>query len=57
MTMGACLNMAPGLFGAAILDVPFLDPLTTMHDPHGLLTVKERSEWGDPVTDQASRDS
>jgi len=55
--MGACLNMAPGLFGAAILDVPFLDPLTTMHDPHGLLTVKERSEWGDPVTDQASRDS
>lgn len=39
------------LCGAAVLDVPFVDPLNTMLDPTLLLTVKERPEWGDPLND------
>ena len=40
--------MRPGLFGAAVLRVPFLDMLTSMTDPALPLTVHEYGEWGDP---------
>jgi oligopeptidase B len=36
----------------AVLDVPFLDVVNTMRDPQLPLTIKERSEWGDPLNDQ-----
>lgn len=49
LTVGAALNLAPDLFAAAIMDVPFLDVLTTMSDPSLPLTRKERHEWGDPL--------
>jgi len=32
--------------------LPLLDVLTTMSDPDLLLTIKERSEWGDPLDNQ-----
>ncbi|MEN3111605.1 S9 family peptidase [Uliginosibacterium paludis] len=48
LLVGAALNMAPGLFGAAIMEVPFLDVVTTMLDPDLPLTVGEYEEWGNP---------
>jgi len=49
LLIGAVLNMAPDLFGAAILEVPFVDVLTTMLDPSLPLTVGEYEEWGNPA--------
>ncbi|NSL55281.1 S9 family peptidase [Uliginosibacterium aquaticum] len=49
LLIGAVLNMAPELFGAAILEVPFLDVVTTMLDPSLPLTVGEYEEWGNPA--------
>ena len=40
-----------GLWGAAILDVPFVDALNTMLDETLPLTPGEWSEWGNPVED------
>lgn len=48
LLVGAALNMAPDLFGAAIMEVPFLDVVTTMLDPELPLTVGEYEEWGNP---------
>ena len=48
LLIAAVLNQRPELFGAAILDVPFVDVLTTMLDPSLPLTVGEYEEWGDP---------
>lgn len=48
LLVGTALNMAPGLFGAAIMEVPFLDVVTTMLDPSLPLTVGEYEEWGNP---------
>lgn len=48
LTVGACLNLEPELFAAAVLEVPFLDVVTTMSDPSLPLTVGEWEEWGDP---------
>lgn len=45
----AAASSSTGVCGAAILDVPFLDPLTAMIDEELALTVAERSEWGDPL--------
>jgi oligopeptidase B len=49
LLIGAVLNMRPELFGAAILDVPFLDVVTTMLDPSLPLTIGEYEEWGNPT--------
>lgn len=49
LTVAAALNMNPGSAAVAILDVPFVDILNTMRDPELPLTIKERSEWGDPL--------
>jgi oligopeptidase B len=48
LLIGAVLNERPDLFGAAVLDVPFLDVLNTMLDPTLSATVLEYDEWGDP---------
>ncbi|CAG9465300.1 unnamed protein product [Pedinophyceae sp. YPF-701] len=49
LTMGATVNMRPGLWKAVIMGVPFLDVLTTMSDPSIPLTVIEWEEWGNPA--------
>ena len=46
--MGAVINLRPDLAGAAILQVPFVDVLSTMRDPSLPLTVGEYEEWGNP---------
>ncbi|MGH9089588.1 MAG: S9 family peptidase [Acidimicrobiales bacterium] len=51
LLIGAVLNQAPELFGAAVAEVPFVDCLTTMLDESLPLTVGEWDEWGNPVTD------
>ncbi len=56
LTVGAALNLEPGLVRAAHVGVGFLDPLTDMLDPELPLTVTERDEWGDPLADPASYD-
>lgn len=48
LLIGAVLNKRPDLFGAAMLEVPFVDVVTTMLDPSLPLTVGEYEEWGDP---------
>lgn len=48
LLVGATLNLAPELFGAAVAQVPFVDALNTMLDPTLPLTVTEWEEWGNP---------
>jgi len=54
LLVGAALNLAPELFGAAVAEVPFVDCLTTLLDPSLPLTVIEWDEWGDPLHDEAA---
>ena len=49
LLVGAALNLRPDLFGAAILEVPFLDVVTTMQDDSLPLTIGEYEEWGNPA--------
>ena len=49
--MGAVLNQAAELFGAAVLHVPFVDVLNTMLDAELPLTPIEWPEWGNPIDD------
>lgn len=51
LLVGAALNLAPELYTAALAEVPFVDPLTTMLDPSLPLTVIEWEEWGNPLED------
>jgi oligopeptidase B len=46
--MGAAVNLAPELFRAVHLAVPFVDVMNTMMDASLPLTVGEYLEWGDP---------
>jgi oligopeptidase B len=48
LLIGAVLNQRPELFRAAVLEVPFVDVLSTMSDPSLPLTVGEYEEWGNP---------
>ncbi|CAN5654823.1 S9 family peptidase [soil metagenome] len=49
LLVGAVLNMAPGLFGAAVAEVPFVDVVEAILDAALPLTVLEWEEWGNPV--------
>ncbi|ONK79368.1 uncharacterized protein A4U43_C01F5650 [Asparagus officinalis] len=48
LLVGACMNMYPDLFCAAILKVPFLDICNTMLDSKLPLTKLDYEEFGDP---------
>jgi oligopeptidase B len=52
--IGAVLNSDPGLWGAAVAHVPFVDVLATMLDPELPLTPGEWPEWGNPIEDKAA---
>ena len=52
--MGAVLNQAPELWGAAAAHVPFVDVLNTMLDADLPLTPLEWPEWGNPIEDKAA---
>jgi oligopeptidase B len=49
LLIGACVNMAPELFKAAVLRVPFVDVVNTLSDTSIPLTVTEFEEFGNPV--------
>jgi len=48
LLIGAVINKKPSLYKTAILDVPFVDCLTTMLDSTIPLTTGEYEEWGNP---------
>ena len=54
--MGVVANTDPGLWGAVVADVPFVDVLATMQDESLPLTPGEWPEWGNPITDPAAFD-
>ncbi|MGH1449888.1 MAG: S9 family peptidase [Pseudomonadaceae bacterium] len=47
LLIGNVINQRPGLFAAAVADVPFVDVFNTMNNPELPLTVGEYEEWGD----------
>ena len=46
--MGAVANQAPQRYRGIVLDVPFVDVITTMLDETIPLTANEWTQWGDP---------
>ncbi len=53
MLMGGVVNMSPETFKAAIVQVPFVDVLSTMLDDTLPLTTEEWIEWGNPNEKEA----
>ncbi|MFC4294271.1 S9 family peptidase [Novosphingobium tardum] len=52
--MGAVINSDPGLWGAVVAHVPFVDVLSTMLDASLPLTPGEWPEWGNPIEDRTA---
>ena len=48
LLMGAIVNLAPELYHGIIMQVPFVDVITTMLDDSIPLTTGEYDEWGNP---------
>ncbi|MDO9074099.1 MAG: S9 family peptidase [Rubrivivax sp.] len=48
LLMGAVANQAGALYRGMVLDVPFVDVVTTMLDETIPLTANEWTQWGDP---------
>ncbi|KAJ1984339.1 hypothetical protein H4R34_000714 [Dimargaris verticillata] len=48
LVVGAAINQRPELYRAALLDVPFVDVVSTMINPDLPLTQVEYLEWGNP---------
>ncbi len=48
--MGVVVNTDPGLWGAVVAHVPFVDVVNTMLDESLPLTPGEWPEWGNPIT-------
>lgn len=48
--------LRPDLFGAVVLDAPFLDPIGALSDTTRPLVLRDRVEWGDP-TDSGAREA
>ncbi|KAJ3080651.1 hypothetical protein HK102_002905, partial [Quaeritorhiza haematococci] len=48
LLIGACINMRPDLFRAALTEVPFVDVINTMFDSSIPWTAFEWEEWGNP---------
>ena len=55
LLMGAVANLRPDLFKAVVMQVPFLDIVTTMLDTSLPLTVQEYLEWGNPKVEKYYR--
>jgi len=49
----ACMNMRPELFRACILNVPFLDILTSLLDDSLALSATDYLELGNPIEDES----
>lgn len=50
----SCLNIYPELFRACVLNVPFLDVLSSLLDDTLPLAVTDHLEFGNPITDEAA---
>jgi len=48
LLMGAVVNMRPDLYRGVVVQVPFVDVVTTMLDESIPLTTNEFDEWGNP---------
>ncbi|OQS00525.1 serine protease family S09A [Thraustotheca clavata] len=55
LIMGYIANNLPELYGAIVMNVPFVDILSTMQDDTLPLTIHEYDEWGNP-NDRATHD-
>ena len=48
LLMGTVANLEPNLYKGMLIEVPFMDVITTMSDASIPLTTQEYEEWGDP---------